>query len=1395
MSMSLLPEPVPTYRPAVAEGIPMASLPAPPPTLAAALERAANNHPENGVLYLDATGSARAQAYTELLLDASRILAGLRALGLRPGEAVIFQLEQAEDFIPSFWACALGGFLPAPASIAPTYEQAHSVLTRLANVWAMLDRPVIVASGALAPRVRACFERERLSGSRIVAIDSLRRSEPAKAWHNAAPDDLALLLLTSGSTGLPKAVGQSQRNLLAWGTSVAHACEFSATDVSLNWMPLDHVGGLVMFHLRDVVLGCRQIHAPTEAVLQRPLAWLDWIERYRATITWAPNFAFGLVNEHASEIADRRWDLSSMRFILNGGEAIVSKTARRFLEILTPHGLPPTAMRPAWGMSETCSGVTYSRRFALATTHDNDAFTEVGEPIPGVELRIADQNDAPVAEGRTGRLHIRGISVTPGYYRNPEANSQAFTADGWFITGDLGVIRDGQLTITGREKDVIIINGLNYYSHEIEAIVEDVEGVEVSFAAACPIRVPGEDTDRVAVFFSPQDSVGGNLGELVRAIRSQVSRTAGLNPDYVLPLPKTAVPKTAIGKIQRSHLKEQFERGDFADLVRGDPGAPAAPSVIPDWFFRPAWRESKLPNAGLNPGAAVLLFADASGLADTLAKELSSRGHPCTRVEIGAGFAQTGPAAFTVAPGNPDDYRQLMAAVGRQPDYVVHAWGYGDGETEPRNIAELEAIHGSGAESLLCLVQALQTTGPDDQTPVRILMVTSESRMVSGAEQIRYMKAPILGLARTIPHESSRLDCHHVDLDLTGAEAGARSVLGELCGWDRIPESAWRGERRFVPYLERVIVNRTVGDTPLKVRGCYLLSGGLGGIGQHLATHLLRRFRARLLIVGRSPLPPREMWPKIAAGSGPKSELVRVCMRLEAEDGEFDYLAADVADVTALRVAVERAEQSWSQPLDGIFHLAGLYREALLEQESNEALAATMRPKGSGAWALHQLALARPGCIFVNFSSLISQFGSLSTGAYAAANSFLDAFTHYQRQVCGIRAYSILWSSWTDTGMSKDGTARDALTSRGYLPVSPEQGVASLLSALRQDDPQLVVGVDASHPAIRKHLHPDVAAAAGAETNAGSGGGGANGRVAPRNEMERRLAGLWEELLGVRPIGVTDNFFELGGRSLLAAKMFARLYKIFGKKLPIPALFKAPTVELLALMLLELPKSSAIKIRVIQAGADGTPIFLLPEPGAELANFMAPVKGLRPEQPCFALQPLQPTSSGAAAAPLAIDAVGELLVEEIAALAPDGPCVIVSHGFGVVLAWEAVARLEARGRVVVRLVLLDPPPAAFFAGEGSGKLACVRLLSPAAGATGVFGRFFKKNMSTNPDVTKVLSAERGRFAEAKFVPVASPVAVFGSPAAGEPWRDLAPAGLTVYPATEIEGRLADMLSL
>lgn len=1384
--METVLEPVTTSDLSLSHGAGLQEQPALLTSLAATLKHAAERSPAKGVRYIRPDGTERMQPYPELIAEASRVLTGLRAVGLKPGDKVIFQFHLNEDFVPAFWACMMGGFVPVPISIPPGYDEPHNILAKLQNAWTMLERPLVLAGAALVAGLRNFARRQGLENFRVESVEPLRAAPPTHDWHRNQPEDLAVLLLTSGSTGMPKGVQLHHRNILSRSAATAQFDQFSSADVSLNWMPLDHVGGLVMYHIRDVYLACDQIQAPTDLVLQNPLTWLDWVARYRVSITWAPNFAFGLVNDQAEAIVRGRWDLSSLRFILNGGEAIVSKTARRFLSLLAPHGLPATAMRPAWGMSETSSGVTSSHRFTLTTTADSDPFVEVGGPLPGTSIRIVDPQNLPVPEGKIGSLQVKGPTITPGYYHNPKLNAEVFTADGWFITGDLGVLREGRLTITGREKDVIIINGVNFHSHEIEAVVEEVPDVEVSFTAACAVRLPGENTDRIAIFFHPAAGGEKRLPALVRAIRSAVVKNEGINPDYVLPVSKDQIPKTAIGKIQRSQLRQQFERGDYAELARKYAQG-AEGNATPEWFYQPAWRDSAPSATALPAGASFLIFADQSGLAAALRQELAAAGHPCVFVERGNDFSQVDSTAFRLSPGNLEHYSLLLQRLGSLPNYIVHAYTYGSDEAEPASVAGLEAAQATGAYSLLGLAKSL-ARAEASEPPLRILVVSNFTRAVAGGDRIVYAKTPVLGLVRTIPQEIAWLDCHHVDLGASNPETDARRVLDELRGWDRTTESAWRGPVRKVPCLEKAGPLAEPHPLPFKNGGFYLVSGGIGGIGLRFAGHLLQYFDAHLLIVGRSPLPPRPAWAGILAAGGPPAERVRACEALSVLGGDFEYVAADVADEATIKRLVGEAEKKWERPLDGVLHLAGLYHESLLENETIEGLASVMHPKVSGAWVLHQIAKTRPGCLFINFSSLISYFGSLSTGAYAAANNFLDGFSHHQRQACGLRSYNLLWSSWTDIGMSRGYEAGEALRSRGYLSIAAEQGVESLLYALRHDHPQLLVGVDGSNKSIQRYFNPDAVSSFTAPvTEAGN-------YVAPRTEIERQMAKIWQAILDVPQVGLKDNFFELGGRSLLAAKMFAQINKTLGKNLPIPALFKAPTIEQLAVMFFEQPKSSAVKINALQMGGTRLPLFLIPGAGAEGTVFKELANRLGPDQPCFGLQARALTSSVATGQPISIEEMARLFAGEILALAPTGPCALGGQGFGTVLAWETARVLAAQGRPVSLLALIDPPPSAFFEPESSSPSPRYRFIKPGGSPGGLFSRFLKKSSHEDAGVTKELRQAREHYGNVTLAAATWPVFAFGGSNGGLPWKDLSTAEFSSQAMDQFDRVLGDRLA-
>ena len=535
-------------------------------TLAEALLYTAKQTSTKGITYIQVGETEIFQSYSELKEKASKILVGLKKIGLKPKDKVILQLEQNRDFIEAFWACILGGFIPVPLATATIYEPDNSAAKKLRNAWQILDKPLVLTNEKLAAPIRNLAVRLKLENLKLATLDRLHSSTSDIDYYSAKPDDIALMLLTSGSTGIPKIVKLSHQNIINSIAATSGVAGFSDRDISLNWLPLDHPGPLIRCVIRTVYLGCQQLHAPTATVLQEPLKWLDWLDRYRVTTTWAPNFAFALLNDRAEEIKKRHWNLSAIESFLNTAEPIVPQTAMKLWELLEPHGLRKTAMHSSWGMAETSSGVTYSKRYLSDSSQNN--FAELGLPVPGVALRIVDDRDRIVTEQTVGFLQVQGATVTSAYEQNPEANREAFTADGWFKTGDLGFLNRGRLTITGRIKDVIIINGNNCYSHEIEGVVEEIQGVEVSYTAACGIRQPNSNTDRLAIFFHTTISEDEALLELLKKIQQHIVRKIGISPSYLIPVEPEAIPKTSIGKIQRSQLKQRFEAGEFDSIVK-----------------------------------------------------------------------------------------------------------------------------------------------------------------------------------------------------------------------------------------------------------------------------------------------------------------------------------------------------------------------------------------------------------------------------------------------------------------------------------------------------------------------------------------------------------------------------------------------------------------------------------------------------------------------------------------------------------------------------------------------------------------------------------------------------------------------------------------------------------
>ncbi|OJH33932.1 condensation domain-containing protein [Cystobacter ferrugineus] len=541
-----------------------------PGTLAEALLQTARRFPEAGVRFLDARGGRTAWSLAELVERARRLGAGLRRWGLVPGDKLVLVLGGDEDTVEAFWACQLAGLVPIILPPPPSGSQDAPALSRLKRAREVLGGPRVLTRQAL---VAELGERLQLASSpdSVGAIESLRASAGELPEHTGRPEDLALLCMTSGTTGPPKCAMLTHRNLLLRAEAANVALECRPGERSLAWLPMHHIGALADWHLRPLLAGAEVFHAPSVEILAEPLRWLDWAEQHGITQTWAPSFAYGQVVERLRQEESRRWNLSGMRVLLSAGEQIPAPMVEELSRRLAPSGLRGDAFVGAWGMTETSCGVTYTWRSGRPVPlHTLDKpggggvmrLVEVGAPIAGVSLRVVDERGAVLPERRVGRVQVRGEVCIPGYDADPEASAALLTPDGWVETGDLGFLSQGALTISGRVKDLVIIHGANFSCLEIEAAVEQVDGVEPATAAAVAVR-PGEgQRDELAVFFVPSAGMGP-LGAALSRIRQYVLERVGVRIHHLVPLAAHQLPRTEGGKLQRAELRRRFESGEL----------------------------------------------------------------------------------------------------------------------------------------------------------------------------------------------------------------------------------------------------------------------------------------------------------------------------------------------------------------------------------------------------------------------------------------------------------------------------------------------------------------------------------------------------------------------------------------------------------------------------------------------------------------------------------------------------------------------------------------------------------------------------------------------------------------------------------------------------------------
>ena len=541
-------------------------------------------HSEKGIVFIEDRQDIK-MTYGEVYEKALILLGGLQALSLKPGCVMIFQFSNNLDFIISFWACVLGGYIPIPLRMGNTKRD----LAKVSSVYGTLEEPHILTCQRDAKRLQKEMEGYKQPlpdlAAGMILMESACNSGVKGQVHDAKEQDIALIQFSSGSTGDPKGVVLTHKNLITDISDMTAALKVEQNNQGfLNWQTLAHVMGLVVLHLNAVYGDCNSYMMVPELFIRNPAFWLKKITEYRPNFIGTPNFSIQYILRALNSRKLNDIDLSSVKALLNGSEPISVAVCDEFTEKMRTYGLADTAIYPIYGLTESSSIVSFheigkryrpvyiDRRLinigqrVRPISPDDDcavAFMEAGYPMTHCSVRITDDQGNRIVEGIIGHIEISGDNVTSGYYQRPDMKNETFTADGWLKTGDLGFFNNGALVITGRKKDVIFVNGNSYFPHDIENLCSGLEK-EDSNIVVCGAFNQKLQKEEILCFV---EYAGGLQSFIPMADRlaSHIVDNAGVGVAQIIPVDE--IQRTVSGKVQRYQLKEAYVNGKFDSVI------------------------------------------------------------------------------------------------------------------------------------------------------------------------------------------------------------------------------------------------------------------------------------------------------------------------------------------------------------------------------------------------------------------------------------------------------------------------------------------------------------------------------------------------------------------------------------------------------------------------------------------------------------------------------------------------------------------------------------------------------------------------------------------------------------------------------------------------------------
>lgn len=539
-----------------------------------------------GITFIEDEGRTEYITYKKLYVEARFRLYELQQQGLQPGDELVFQFMSNKHFLVTFWACLFGKIIPVPVVFGVTAD----VTKKITNIWKRLKNPYLITD---LPTLKQVWkESYSPDNETVIDIDNRFLLFEGNTYTKQAvvlpsgPSELAFVQFSSGSTGEPKGVTNTQESIIYNINTMSHLLDIQPTDKFLGWMPLTHDLGLVFFHLLPLLKNLPQFLVPPMVFFSNPNLWLKSLAKHAITVSGSPNFGYrhALDNLKHSEI--QGLSFNNMRVMINGAEMVSVDHCREFEKALSPYGFKPRTIIPSYGLAEAVLGVAIFQQeenrsrevfvnrhqlktgnsiaFVAAGSPDALSFACVG-PYTGTEIKITGDQMNTLPEHSLGLIHLKSKAITSGFYNDEISTQKTISEDGWLNTGDLGFISQSHLFITGRAKEMILINGQNYFPTDIDDIIEELPEIRFQQAISCNLFNEQTYQDDILVFLLYQGAVK-DFVLLEHSIKEHVAERIGLWIKRVIAVDR--IPRTTSGKIQRYILLQHYLQGKYNHFIQ-----------------------------------------------------------------------------------------------------------------------------------------------------------------------------------------------------------------------------------------------------------------------------------------------------------------------------------------------------------------------------------------------------------------------------------------------------------------------------------------------------------------------------------------------------------------------------------------------------------------------------------------------------------------------------------------------------------------------------------------------------------------------------------------------------------------------------------------------------------